>query len=203
MTDLNKHDAHIEWEIPDTWGTPPPPLCGHTLSILNRKAYLIGGCGPIEGSTAVFDHLYSLDLVTWRWTKLNPTLFGCSQSFENEDIHSALKMFGFDRKLDSGKKSGIHELTPNSDKDNKDEATYAREGTAKKGPEISPPQARWKHTTAVIGKDHLMVFGGIGPDDDSSRLGDLWILDLSEQTAEELQKKRFCVQSKTGYPVAS
>jgi hypothetical protein len=111
MTDLNKHDAHIEWEIPDTWGmlpacacfrhyasdlrihihktsysyipdyifffssqlwcnaqnkpagTPPPPLCGHTLSILNRKAYLIGGCGPIEGSTAVFDHLYSLGFI--------------------------------------------------------------------------------------------------------------------------------------------
>ena len=63
-------EAAVNWEVPNSWGDEPPPLCGHTLSIVNRKAYLIGGCGPVDGGTDVFDHIYSLDLATWKWTKL-------------------------------------------------------------------------------------------------------------------------------------
>ena len=69
-----RHDA-CEWEIPDSWGDRPPPMCGHTLSIVNRKAYLVGGCGKLDHECAVFDHVYSLDLVSWKWTKLNPLMW--------------------------------------------------------------------------------------------------------------------------------
>lgn len=61
-------------------GHRPPPLCGHTLSILNRKAYLIGGCGPLDETPQVFDHVYSLGLALCRrFVDLNIEKF-CDQS---------------------------------------------------------------------------------------------------------------------------
>ena len=186
-----KHDA-CQWDTPDSWGHGPPPLCGHTLSIVNRKAYLIGGCGPLDGEPQVFDHIYSLDLLTWKWEKLSPRLWNEAERTQSpeapEEFHSAVKLFGF------GGGGGKHKSAsmPVASEPAKISALHpsasvpARAAkTAEHSVHLSPPQARWKHSACVIGPHHALVFGGIGSDDQATRLGDAWILDLSQQASAD------------------
>ena len=169
-----RHDA-CEWEIPDSWGDRPPPMCGHTLSIVNRKAYLVGGCGKLDHECAVFDHVYSLDLVSWKWTKLNPLMWyevGSQDDLQTEtkEMKNVLKFLGFGRE----KHASRAEVQTQPD-DGKGSWKPAENAAL-----LLPPQARWRHSACMIGPNHLLIFGGIGPDDHSTRLGDTWILHLAE-----------------------
>ena len=216
-------EAAVNWEVPNSWGDEPPPLCGHTLSIVNRKAYLIGGCGPVDGGTDVFDHIYSLDLATWKWTKLRHQQLGPQACKTRMNAHARVgcvwvlqtwrpewsvaskpltlwplqaDMVGRHTEMKSilgylGKTEMSHQ--------EKYLATRQMEDLGRQGPggaespgkhrdaEMSQnavdmpaaPTARWKHSACVIGLNHVLVFGGIGPDEESTRLGDTWILDLT------------------------
>ena len=180
-----KHDA-CEWEMPDIWGQGPPPLCGHTLTIINRKAYLIGGCGPLDGEPQVFDHVYALDLVSWKWDKLNPRLWNevdrVNSPKASEEMQSAMKLFGFG----SGKHIKHSASTPVHPAPNDPALHPAASIPARAMKAVDhAPQARWKHSACAIGAHHALIFGGIGPDDQATRLGDIWILDLTQQAATD------------------
>jgi len=180
-----KHDA-CEWEMPDIWGQGPPPLCGHTLTIINRKAYLIGGCGPLDGEPQVFDHVYALDLVSWKWDKLNPRLWNevdrVNSPKASEEMQSAMKLFGFG----SGKHIKHSASTPVHPAPNDPALHPAASIPARAVKAVDhAPQARWKHSACAIGAHHALIFGGIGPDDQATRLGDIWILDLTQQAATD------------------
>uniref|UniRef100_A0A0R3S272 Fibronectin type-III domain-containing protein n=1 Tax=Elaeophora elaphi TaxID=1147741 RepID=A0A0R3S272_9BILA len=69
VLDLSKVNVTLQWEFPDTYGSPPPPRESHSAVIVeksgeNRQMIIFGGMNGCR-----LGDLWILDLVSMTWTK--------------------------------------------------------------------------------------------------------------------------------------
>lgn len=54
------------------WSNVPSPRAGHSATLIGDNVYVFGGYGGLGYSRRDMDDLYTLNVYTWTWTKLNP-----------------------------------------------------------------------------------------------------------------------------------
>jgi dynein heavy chain len=54
------------------WPNVPPPRAGHSATLIGDLLYVFGGYGGLGYSRRDLDDLYTLNVYTWVWNKVNP-----------------------------------------------------------------------------------------------------------------------------------
>lgn len=54
------------------WPNVPSPRAGHSASLIGELVYVFGGYGGMGYSRRDMDDLYTLNVYTWTWSKVNP-----------------------------------------------------------------------------------------------------------------------------------
>ncbi|VDK70813.1 unnamed protein product [Onchocerca ochengi] len=85
VLDLNKANNNLQWEFPDTYGSPPPPRESHSAVIVenngeHRQMIIFGGMNGCR-----LGDLWVLDLISMTWTK--PEIAGIPP--QPRSLHSA------------------------------------------------------------------------------------------------------------------
>ncbi|VDP13398.1 unnamed protein product [Onchocerca flexuosa] len=85
VLDLNKANNNLQWEFPDTYGSPPPPRESHSAVIVenndeHRQMIIFGGMNGCR-----LGDLWILDLISMTWTK--PEIAGIPP--QPRSLHSA------------------------------------------------------------------------------------------------------------------
>uniref|UniRef100_A0A8R1XUR3 Fibronectin type-III domain-containing protein n=1 Tax=Onchocerca volvulus TaxID=6282 RepID=A0A8R1XUR3_ONCVO len=85
VLDLNKANSNLQWEFPDTYGSPPPPRESHSAVIVenngeHRQMIIFGGMNGCR-----LGDLWVLDLISMTWTK--PEIAGIPP--QPRSLHSA------------------------------------------------------------------------------------------------------------------
>ena len=64
--------GEVAWFSPKEKGTKPGPRSGHTITCVQEKAILFGGCGVGDAQSAVFNDTYILHIADgYRWEKVD------------------------------------------------------------------------------------------------------------------------------------
>lgn len=70
-----KHNAEASMACQLTnseWGNVPVPRAGHSATLMGDLLYIYGGYGGLGYSRRDLDDLYTLNVLTWTWSKVTP-----------------------------------------------------------------------------------------------------------------------------------
>ncbi|KAI9282543.1 hypothetical protein BY458DRAFT_496538 [Sporodiniella umbellata] len=153
-----------------TFGEVPPPLVGASVNVVGDKIFVFGG--RLASSRRMTNFLYILDLGTFEWVRHIPPpdsdpppdarYFHSASIYENQ-----LVIFG-------GMGHAVSDLCVMDDIAILDIETLCWR-QIKTQPSLYSPQARYAHTSTVVG-DQLIVLGG--QDLDSNYLDEMNVLNL-------------------------
>lgn len=172
------------WERLSCQGEVPSCRSGHSLTIIGRRAYLFGGCGPAkDGSATIFEQLYCLDLTTLTWNLVltsGPCPRGRRRHSANSTSTNQMIVFGGE-----GKQEHSYETRRLNDcwlleiDSNQVSWKAIHPSDNHKDVDVAVPEPRCHHSSVVF-NEGMWVFGGYGGPTIHTRscLGDLWSLDL-------------------------
>ncbi|CAI2351174.1 unnamed protein product [Caenorhabditis sp. 36 PRJEB53466] len=179
-----------EWVAPQIHGQPPPPCAAFGATSIGVKIYMFGGMVEYGKYT---NDLYELNATRWEWRKLNPRVMGgtefpCARlghSFVASEKSQIAYLFG-------GLCNTLNDTRRNAPRYLNDLYTISLAASSSnlvwEMPEVhgEPPCPRESHTAVLYETDtvrRMVVYAGMN----SSRLGDLFYLDLSNMTWTEIK----------------